>query len=1102
MTNASMSIPCYQRSQLIDMKTRLLHVLFLVVCWGFPASVLTSLSVVAQEEVGLTISVVDERLTQLRDASIPEDSIIYAGYMEVRGLLVQVEVYEREKLQYTESMQTAPVQAVEVQGRIDALESRPAQDDELALLSRAELKARLLATRTELEESANNLADMERRLAARETNSAIVRERLAEVRSKIESMPAEPQVGLIIGQPSEGEAIAWKLSAEHMVLRAERQALETRLSSQPARFSLMIPQRAELALITSRLSDRVKALEAELETSTSEQANAEAMGFNPSDPVYPIIQELVASDTALVEERATINTQLLEARAHIDDIKRQSGLLKERFSIAKRLGDFATDSDTLGKVLLTHWQDLGDLQREEPKLSIPRETARIVIRRIEHEETLRQLGSASGYVIRMLEANNLARDTVDSNDYEAIRTLVKKHRTRLHALIDTQSDYLDTLTLLGERRDEIYRISNEYRNYLASIILWIPDFRPLWRTDLQLLHLESDTMAQDLSSLRIKPGWSALASLLVFALLVTKRKSLLAFRKDLDSRVTKPRYDSIVHSLMAIACDLLTSLPVPILLAGLASTLQGDSTLPRYILNGAVALFLLLFARQICQPKGIGVVHFGWDEDIMARLHRDCKWLVYYWLPLLILIGWMAANTPWASQAILVRSFIVIFLLPSLLILVYNMFKQAKSRDQHWLKGPLQRYRLLFALVLIMIVIAVTLGHMYSIKVLFNCLNNTLWVGLGLLLLYSLLIRWILVVRRRLRMAQLLEAQSASATPENAQLEEKTAKLVDVSDDSRELVSASVAATGLAALLYIWSPLLPAMDKLSAITLWTTTTEVEGELVQSSITLATLLIIIFLASLTLYAARKLPAIIDLLLRSQTSVSASARYTVSSLLNYTIIGTGTVAALSAIGLQWSQLQWLVAALGVGIGFGLQEIIANFISGLIILFERPIRVGDVVSTGDKDGIVTRIRIRATTIVDWDGRELLVPNKEFITGRLLNWSLSDTKIRLVLPVGIAYGSDVEKALRILFEIVSEHPLVLDEPEPSIIFDAFGDNSLSLAARCFLKSMENRMGVVTEINREIYRRFDEAGIVIAFPQRDVHFDSDKPLRIALEQG
>ena len=114
----------------------------------------------------------------------------------------------------------------------------------------------------------------------------------------------------------------------------------------------------------------------------------------------------------------------------------------------------------------------------------------------------------------------------------------------------------------------------------------------------------------------------------------------------------------------------------------------------------------------------------------------------------------------------------------------------------------------------------------------------------------------------------------------------------------------------------------------------------------------------------------------------------------------------IVAFTAIGIKWSSIQWLIAALGVGVGFGLQEGVANFICGLIVLFERPFRIGDTVTIGDVSGTVTRIRIRATTVIDWDRKELIVPNKEFITGRLINWSLSDNIIRLRVPVGDRTG------------------------------------------------------------------------------------------------
>ena len=159
-----------------------------------------------------------------------------------------------------------------------------------------------------------------------------------------------------------------------------------------------------------------------------------------------------------------------------------------------------------------------------------------------------------------------------------------------------------------------------------------------------------------------------------------------------------------------------------------------------------------------------------------------------------------------------------------------------------------------------------------------------------------------------------------------------------------------------------------------------------------------------------------------------------------------------------------------------------------------------MGDIVTIGDKDGAVTKIRIRATTLRDWDGKELLVPNKEFITGRLLNWTLSDPQTRLVIPVGIAYGSDVELALRTLMDVISNHPAVLEDPEPSVLFLGFGDSSLNLVARCFVGRMDQRMPTTSELHTKINEAFNAAGIVIAFPQRDLHLDTVGPIRVALE--
>ncbi len=186
-----------------------------------------------------------------------------------------------------------------------------------------------------------------------------------------------------------------------------------------------------------------------------------------------------------------------------------------------------------------------------------------------------------------------------------------------------------------------------------------------------------------------------------------------------------------------------------------------------------------------------------------------------------------------------------------------------------------------------------------------------------------------------------------------------------------------------------------------------------------------------------------------------------------------------------------MQWLAAGLTVGLGFGLQEIFANFISGLIILFERPVRIGDVVTIGDVSGTVSRIHIRATTITDWDRKEYIVPNKEFVTGRLLNWTLTDQTNRVVVDVGVAYGTDTVQARSLLLSAAQDNCDVMNDPPPIATFEGFGDSALNLRLRCYLPNLDNRLSTITDLHEAIDQAFKQAGIEISFPQQDLHVRS-----------
>ncbi|HBP17027.1 MAG TPA: hypothetical protein DEA08_04420, partial [Planctomycetes bacterium] len=268
------------------------------------------------------------------------------------------------------------------------------------------------------------------------------------------------------------------------------------------------------------------------------------------------------------------------------------------------------------------------------------------------------------------------------------------------------------------------------------------------------------------------------------------------------------------------------------------------------------------------------------------------------------------------------------------------------------------------------------------------------------------------------------------------------------------------------------------------------------------VTLADVGLGLLLVLFTVIATRSLPALLELILLQRLPLDAGARYAFTSVARYVIIFLGSSVALGTIGIGWSNLQWLAAALTFGLGFGLQEIFANFVSGLIILFERPVRVGDVITIGGVTGTVTRLRMRATTIRHLDNRELIVPNRQLVTGDVINWSLSDPTIRIELPVGVAYGSDTLRVRRLLVQIARRDHQVLRRPRPRALFLGFGGSSLDFELRVYIAHPLQRYDVLDRLHHAVDRAFREEGVEISFPQQDLHIRSLGPLEALAEQA
>jgi small-conductance mechanosensitive channel len=269
----------------------------------------------------------------------------------------------------------------------------------------------------------------------------------------------------------------------------------------------------------------------------------------------------------------------------------------------------------------------------------------------------------------------------------------------------------------------------------------------------------------------------------------------------------------------------------------------------------------------------------------------------------------------------------------------------------------------------------------------------------------------------------------------------------------------------------------------TAVTLWT--------LVYVSV-LLTLLVFIS-GQIRRWVARSLAAIGD--------VEIGMRQSIATIVRYVVIAIGLIIIIQSAGIDLSTLTVLAGAAGLGIGFGLQNIINNFVSGLIILFERPIKVGDRVDVGSVHGDVVSVSARATTVVTNDNIAIIVPNSEFISGKVTNWSYTDRKVRFDVPVGVSYSCDPEVVTRLLLEVATAHKGVLATPRAEVLFDEFGDSSLNFSLLVWTKDYSAKPRVLkSELNYAIARIFKENDIEIPFPQRDIHVRSGALSKTALD--
>jgi small-conductance mechanosensitive channel len=258
----------------------------------------------------------------------------------------------------------------------------------------------------------------------------------------------------------------------------------------------------------------------------------------------------------------------------------------------------------------------------------------------------------------------------------------------------------------------------------------------------------------------------------------------------------------------------------------------------------------------------------------------------------------------------------------------------------------------------------------------------------------------------------------------------------------------------------------------------------------NSVSILSFVLFIFIIFVTFLISRVLRAVFRRRLAER--FKGGLDYAVERILHYVVLAIGMLVGLESIGLDLSSLAIMFGFLGVGIGFGLQNIAANFVSGLILLLERPIKVGDMVTVGDDIGTVSAIKLRFTRVNTLDNIDIIIPNSTFVEENVINWSHGEEKIRIRVPIGVAYGTDARQVEELLLRVAREQQEVLEEPAPTVLFQEFGDSSLNFELRAWLSSPRLRPSVKSKLNYSIYEILNENGIEIPFPQMDVHMDEE----------
>ena len=1013
------------------------------------------------------------------------------------------------------------------------------------------VRAELAETPAELSPQAPpgaTLSTLEDALAAAEIDLSTARDRLREIETELEhratrrteilqqSAAYQQDLDEVVGQlgtlplADESQALtaarATKLRADERAItqsldlaQQERENYDARSELIPLRRERWVRRIAQLEKLTAAWQVLVDDARTEDIRRKREEADRATM------LAHPLVKDIAQENLKLADRRDVLRPRIEAVQQELTDLSPDPDTLQKQLRRLEQKVSVVGLTSGVGMLLRKNRAGLPDVRvlvngiRERTMAM-----ATLEFERLDLEDDRETLYAGKERMIQefLAELDPTLPDVERTAIETEVRDLLGLKREYLDSLDVDLTTYFDRLAELNEKQQQVVVVTTELTRFIDQHILWIQSADRLQMSDLDDVAAALAWMFSPSDWARIGRGlvtnalsrWPvAIFTILVLAALVGARRRLRVWIRSVGGELSTPSDGTFGQTMAVAGCTLLTATVWPAVMWSLGTWLftahiEGgtDLALATGIALQRFASFVmvLMMAYEACQPHGLGEAHFGWRPRNVRVARHQIGWLTVVIAGFGLPVSMVNHQDNHAFETSLGRlAFIgavvgLAVYLHGLLTPKTGILRDYLSTHRGSWANRL-RYIWYPAAVMIPLSLAVAsfIGFHYTALQICSEVLDTMAFVVVIVLLYGLARRWIYFGRRTLAQEQAralreaYEQRAAKGEATTGEAPPPDAAPIDISAISGQavqLLRGAVLFSVLIGLFAIWANTFPAIGFLNRVELWQGSIVAAGDTTPVMITLEDLLWAIVLMVVTMIVAKNIPGLLEITVLQHLPLERGGQFAISTIVRYVITVVGVVVAFNEIGVTWVKVQWLAAALTVGLGFGLNEIFGNFMSGLIILFERPIRVGDTVTVGEISGTITKIRIRATTLVDWDRKELVIPNKIFVTETVVNWTLSDQILRLVFPVVIEHGSDTELAERVLLEIAGEHPIVLNDPAPSTMFKKIGDNGLEIDLRLFIPHIDHFVRVKDEIHGAIHTAFQKQGIrFFAFSHRDI---------------